>query len=182
VDRAAAALLARQYARSRERLADRLAGLTDDEFRWAPVPDAWSVRPKGRQVTPHADGAADYVIDYDLAEPLPAPFTTIAWRLVHLAVVTNSYTDYAFGPATHDFAEDVIPGDAAGAVAWWRATAETFAAHLDRATDADLEQPRVYPFNPGADTVGSACRIVVDETTHHGAEIGCLRDLLRVLP
>ncbi len=182
MDRVAAAQLARQYARARDRLAARLDGLTDAEFRWAPVPDAWSVRRRGEEVTPDADGAADYVIDYDLSEPTPAPFTTIAWRLVHLAVVTNSYTDYAFGPATHDFDDDVIPGDVPSAVAWWQATAAAFAAHLDAATDADLDRPCTYPFNPYAHDVGAAARIIVDETTHHGAEIGCLRDLLRVLP
>lgn len=180
--RSAVDQLERLYTGARTQLAARLDGLTDYEFFWAPVPDAWSVRRKGEQVTPNADGAEDWVIDYDLAEPRPAPFTTIAWRLVHVAVVTNSYTDYAFGPATHAFENDVIPGDPAGAIAWWQQTADTFAAYLAKTTDDDLEQLRAYPFNPHAATLGSAVRIIVNETTHHGAEIGCLRDLLRVLP
>ena len=29
-------------------LRGRLEGLTDDEYFWSPVPDAWSVRPRGR--------------------------------------------------------------------------------------------------------------------------------------
>ena len=157
------------------RLAKRLHGLTDEEFFWEPAQPAWSVRPD--PVAP-----SGWQIDYAFPPPVPAPITTIAWRLVHLAVVTNSYTDYAFGAATHDFDDDVIPGDPAGAIAWWQQTAETFANYLAKATDADLEAPRTFPFNSYATTLGSAVRIVVNETTHHGAEIGCLRDLLRVLP
>lgn len=181
MSRVAVEQLARLYQRSRERLAARLDGLTDEEFRWAPVPDAWSVRRRGEAVSPDPDGAGAYVMDYDLADPDLAPFTTIGWRLVHLAVVNNSYTDYAFGPGTQRFDEDVIPGDAAAAIAWWDATATAFATHLGALADAGLEQPRTYPFNPHAATVGSAVRIVLDETTHHGAEIGCLRDLLLVM-
>jgi hypothetical protein len=182
VSRTAVGQLARLYAQARDRLAGRLDGLTEREWSWAPVPGAWSVRPRAEAVSPHPDGAGAYVIDYDLAEPRPAPFTTIAWRLTHLAVVTNSYTDYGFGPATHDFAEDVMPTGPAEAVGWWQRTADVFAGHLDALTDDALDAPRTYPFNPHAATAGSAVRIVLDETIHHGAEIGCLRDLLRVLP
>src|SRR5690348_15768413 len=56
-------------------LSKRLDGLTDDEYLWSPVPDAWTVRP-GRPGS----------IDFAYPEPVPAPFTTIAWRLGHVIV------------------------------------------------------------------------------------------------
>ena len=31
----------------REQLRPRLNGLTDEEYRWEPVPGAWNVRPRG---------------------------------------------------------------------------------------------------------------------------------------
>jgi hypothetical protein len=42
----------------------RLDGLTDDEYFWSPVPDAWSVRPRGSSTAPVQVGAGDFAIDY----------------------------------------------------------------------------------------------------------------------
>jgi len=64
----------------------RLGGLTDDEYFWSPVPDAWSVRPRGSSTAPVQAGAGDFTIDYSFPEPVPAAFTTIAWRLGHVIV------------------------------------------------------------------------------------------------
>src|SRR4029453_17510186 len=64
----------------------RLDGLTDDEYFWSPVPDAWSVRPRGSSTAPVQVGAGDFTIDYAFPEPVPAAFTTIAWRLGHVVV------------------------------------------------------------------------------------------------
>ena len=57
----------------RVQLRPRLAGLTDDEYFWQPVPDCWSVHPDGG-------------IDFADPPPDPPPVTTIAWRLAHLIV------------------------------------------------------------------------------------------------
>jgi hypothetical protein len=64
----------------------RLDGLTDDEYFWSPVPDAWSVRPRGSSTAPVQVGAGDFTMDYAFPEPVPAAFTTIAWRLGHVIV------------------------------------------------------------------------------------------------
>ncbi|MCU1642864.1 MAG: hypothetical protein JWN03_3139 [Nocardia sp.] len=64
----------------------RLDGLTDDEYFWSPVPDAWSVRPRGTSAAPMQAGAGDYTVDFGYPQPIPAPFTTIAWRLGHVIV------------------------------------------------------------------------------------------------
>jgi hypothetical protein len=56
----------------------RLRGLTDEEYYWEPVEGAWSLRPgpDGRLVL---DGTGR-------RPPDPPPLTTIAWRVVHIAV------------------------------------------------------------------------------------------------
>jgi hypothetical protein len=64
----------------------RLDGLTDDEYLWEPVPGAWSIRPRHQAKTAMAAGAGELVIDWEYPEPVPAPVTTIAWRLGHVIV------------------------------------------------------------------------------------------------
>ncbi len=55
---------------------DRLEGLNEDEYWWEPVAGCWTLRrqPDGRLVEDYLD-----------PEPHPAPFTTLAWRLFHVA-------------------------------------------------------------------------------------------------
>ena len=65
-------------------LRPRLDRLTDEEYRWEPVPGAWSVRPRVVATAPMAVGAGANVIDYEYPEPVPAPVTTIAWRMGHI--------------------------------------------------------------------------------------------------
>src|ERR1035437_9105289 len=40
----------------RVQLRPRLDGLTDDEYRWEPVPGAWNVRPRGASSAPRSGG------------------------------------------------------------------------------------------------------------------------------
>ena len=47
-----------QFDFARERLAERLAGLTDEEYRWEPVPGCWSIR---RRLEGPAPGALELV-------------------------------------------------------------------------------------------------------------------------
>ena len=86
---AARDLLGRQLEAAYELIRRRVEGLTDEEFWWEPVPDAWTVR-LGR------DGR--WSADYEEPDPEPAPFTTITWRLVHVAECKLMYHEYAFGP------------------------------------------------------------------------------------
>ena len=48
----------------RGQLRPRLNGLTDEEYRWEPVPGAWNVRPRGTGTAPIAVGAGEFTIDY----------------------------------------------------------------------------------------------------------------------
>lgn len=163
-------------------LRPRLEGLTDDECFWDPTSDgrlAWSIHPADEQRTPHQAGGGDLVIDFDLVEGQPQPFTTIAWRLGHvivgvLAARTHSHFD---GPeasyATWDFA----------------AGADEALAQLDREMQRWLEGLRGVddtrmqrPCGPAEGPWGE--RPFIDlvlhinrEVIHHLAEVALLRDL-----
>ena len=67
-------------------LRPRLDGLTDEEYLWEPVPGSWSLRRRSAARTDMAAGAGDTVADFAHPEPVPAPFTTIAWRMAHLSI------------------------------------------------------------------------------------------------
>jgi uncharacterized damage-inducible protein DinB len=160
----------------------RLQGLTDEEYHWEPVAGAWSVRPDANGV-PVIDGA-------DQRQPDPPPVTTIAWRLVHIAVgvfYTRASTFFGDGsvPADADMFDPRhqparLPATAAEALdllessyRWW----VDGVLALDEAAFISPLGPRGSYFakSPMADLVLHLNR----ETMHHGGEIGVLRDLYR---
>jgi hypothetical protein len=164
--------LRRQWHASGERLDSRLDGLTDDELFWAPVEaETWSVR--------RDDSApSGWQIDYAWPVPDPPPLTTIAWRLVHLANGNWIYWEHAFGPGERMFPDLAVPGTAAEARAYWRASRVPVTDWLATARDADLDEVR--PSHDGeARSAGELVLVLTDEQAHHGAEIGVLRDLYR---
>ena len=57
-----------------ERTRRRLEGLTDEEYRWEPVPGCWSIRTRRDGTSFHEWAPVVH----------PDPFTTLAWRLWHL--------------------------------------------------------------------------------------------------
>ena len=152
-------------------LHDRLAGLADKEFFWMPVPNCWTV---------HQDSNGIWTIDYAIPEPDPSPFTTIAWRLVHLASCKIMYHEYAFGPGELSWEELDIPHTATDAIAWLEDGQTRLQAALADLDDADMEQMRLTNWGEELPT----WRIfwaLIDHDLQHGAEIGCLRDLYRAL-
>ena len=89
-------------------LRPRLDGLTDDEYFWEPVPGCWSVRPAG-------DGS--FSIDWAWPAPDPPPFTTIAWRLAHIAgPVLGFRASNHFGDGSLKLESIEWPGTATDAV------------------------------------------------------------------
>jgi hypothetical protein len=154
------------WRRSGERLNGRLSGLTDAEYFWSPVAGAWTVY----------EGASGWTYQYEFAPPAPAPFTTIAWRLVHIAADNWIYWDYAFGTAAKTFPELPVPATAESAVRAWRDSAEPISDWLDSATEADLDEPRPNHLGPDL-PARQIVAVLLDEQTHHGAEIALLRDL-----
>ncbi|HZD96915.1 MAG TPA: DinB family protein [Micromonosporaceae bacterium] len=165
--RSACDILADQWRISADRLDKRLDGIADPEFFWTPVTDMWTVHP-------WADGSA--TIDYDVPAPEPAPVTTIAWRLVHIANGNWIYWEHAFGPAERNFTDLVLPTSAEAARHYWHDSRAAITDWIEAADDADLTQPR--PSHLGRPRSASeVMTTLIDEQTHHGAEIGLLRDL-----
>lgn len=85
-------------------LMPRLEGLTDDEYFWQPVANCWTVNA-------NADGT--FSVDQPIyPDPVPAPFTTMAWRLTHLSSIFGTRYSRQFGDGTFSRESMWIPGTA----------------------------------------------------------------------
>ncbi len=167
----AAGLLRDQWARSCDRLLQRLDGLDDDEYRWEPVAGCWNVRPS--QGSP-----SGWTVDYPEVPPDPPPFTTIAWRLLHISDGNTVYWEHAFGPARRNSWDLAPHGDAAGAVAYLEESQRPITATLAEMDDERLDEPR--PTHVGTPwPARRVLTVLLDEQVHHGAEVALLRDLYR---
>ena len=165
----AAQLLGLSWHASARRLEERCLGLTDTEYLWPPVADAWTIKPD-----PSRPGRWTY--DYDFAPPPPAPLTSISWRIVHLIADNEVYWEHAFGPGQRTFADLEVPATAEGALALWQASRRPISTWLEAASDDQLLERR--PSHLGEEkTAGEVVRVLLDEQTHHGAEVALLRDL-----
>ena len=150
-----------------EQLRDRLDGLTVEEYLWEPVAGMWSVR--------ETDGVARaHPIDDRDADP--APVTTIAWRLWHIASdCFDSYTRRLRGEDDPvDLTWTIEPDEAVRRLD--RAWSSYRAAISDRDPWALLgDSGGPYAQHSTADMALHAG----NELVHHGAEIALLRDLYR---
>ncbi len=157
-----------------DRLRPRMDGLTDEEYRYAPAPiaDIWTVR---------TDAAGKVTADWAYPAPEPPPFTTIAWRLTHIAMLLDTRADYHFGPATMTLDDIQWPDTAEDALAWVDRSWAAFRSGVDGLTDADLDLRSAGP--PGtADAhfpLAMTIQHITLESIHHGAEVALLRDLYR---
>ncbi|MFI7637026.1 DinB family protein [Nonomuraea sp. NPDC049400] len=159
-------------------LRDRLDGLTDDEYFWSPVPDAWSVRPRGSSTAPVQAGAGDFTIDYAFPEPVPPAFTTIAWRLGHVIVGVLAARNAAhFGAPAASYETWAYAGSAATALDQLEAQLDRWLAGVRGLDEAALRVPvgptEPFPDVPMADLVLHINR----ELIHHLSEVCLLRDL-----
>lgn len=153
-----------------QRLRQRVAGLTDDEYFWEPFDDCWTIR-KGE------DG---YAADSSRIPPAPAPFTTPAWRITHLVdVLQAERTATWFGhPATDD--PPPVPGSATAALAALDQAYEVWRGRLAALSQEDLDRPMGEIAGPYAESDGTSFALhILDELIHHGAEIGAVRDFYR---
>lgn len=146
-----------------------LEGLTDAEFFWQPVPDCWTV---------HPDEDGRWIVDYADPAPDPPPFTTIAWRVLHIATCKVMYHEYAFGPGRLTWDELEIPHTAAGAIAYLQEGHVQLRAALAGLSDAGLAEMRSTNWGELWPTWRIFWTMAAHDL-HHGAEIGCLRDLYR---
>lgn len=148
-----------------------LSGLSDEAYLWEPVAGCWSVRPG-------ADGV--FRAEMVRPDPDPAPFTTIAWRVWHIALdCLGGYSDRFFeGHGGDDVRE--WPGTVAGASAEVEKEWSRFREHVAALDDAGLARTLGPIAGPYADDSYHALVLhALDEVIHHTAEIGVLRDLYR---
>jgi hypothetical protein len=156
----------------------RLDGLGDAEYLWEPVPDCWTVRPRGTGRVMEV-GTGPFVIDFASPEPSPPPVTTIAWRLAHINVgVLGDRNARYFGGPPISYPTYEYP-----------AAADIALTALDEGYRIWIEGVRGL----GSDGLGRRCReegweqssmatLVLHihrELIHHLAEIALLRDLYR---
>lgn len=164
----------------RHQLKDRLDGLTDEEYLWSPVPDAWNVWPRGKSTAPVQAGAGDFTIDFAFPPPEPAPFTTIAWRLGHVIVGVLAMRNAThFGAPATSYEDWEYAGTAATALEQLDTQVETWLAGVRGLGDADLAEKlgdrEPYPELTTADLILHIHR----ELIHHLSEVSLLRDLYR---
>lgn len=160
-------------------LRPRLEGLTDDEYRWEPVPGCWNVRPRDESEAPVQGGSGENVIEFAFPEPVPAPVTTIAWRLGHLVVgVLGARVAGHFGGPPYDYMTHDYPGTAAEALAQLDETYAAWQAGVRGLDEEALARPVGEAEGPwAAEPMLTLVLHINREVIHHGAEIALLRDL-----
>jgi hypothetical protein len=119
-------------------------------------------------------------VDYTDPAPEPAPFTTIAWRLLHIEGCKVMYHEYAFGPGKLTWDELPVPHTAADAIASLEGSHARLRSALASLNDLDLEEMRLTNWGELWPTWRIFWTMILHDL-HHGAEIGCLRDLYRAM-
>ena len=125
-------LLLVQMDEAYTRLTERLKGLTDEEFFWQPVPGSWTVY--------QDQDSGRWTYDYAILDPKPAPITTIAWQLVHVALCKVIYHEWAFGAARLTFADIDVPHSIPQTLDVLESGQRLLRAHLTRLSDEELDQ------------------------------------------
>jgi hypothetical protein len=159
-------------------LRPRLAGLTDEEYFWEPVPGCWNLRRRREGSGQAGYGGGAMTIDYVFPAPEPPPVTTIAWRLAHviIGVFAMRSAGHFGGPGvdweTVRYAEtaDQALGQLDAEYARWMAGVESLG---DDGLLRPVGDAEPYPEAPYAELVLHIHR----EAIHHLAEVCLLRDL-----
>src|SRR5262249_14381431 len=109
----------------------------------------------------------------------PHPFTTVAWRVNHLALCKIMYHEYAFGPAALTWQTIENPSPVADALAVLERGQRLLIDDLcNLAGEDDLDAPRRTNWGELWPT-WQIFWTMIHHDAHHGGEIGCIRDLYR---
>lgn len=157
-----------QFEDAWRRLQGWLEGLTEAEFNWRPTENVWHLEER--------DGR--WTIPYSWIPPEPAPFTTIAWRLAHLATSKVLTLEYAFGEGKKKLADLDLPPDVAGMADYLSQSHTALVGAVVALTDADLPELRLAEWGEQrvtAQILGSA----ILHDVEHGAQIAALREMYR---
>jgi hypothetical protein len=157
------------------RLRHRLAGLTDEEYRWEPAPGCWSVRPA-------SDGT--YRLDGSPRPVDQAPLTTIAWRICHIIdlLADDRNATWIGLESVPAWDGEGVPGSADPAIDQLARAYARFRAFVAASDPAALTAPMGAVAGPYVDSTRAAFVLhQLDELIHHAAEVATLRDLYRAL-
>lgn len=167
-------------------LGPRLAGMTDEEYHWESATGAWGLRTVGTAPPDYPGaiqaGSGDWVVDFAVPEPDPAPVTTIAWRIAHLlvGVLGVRMAGHFNGPPMDYFSYD-YPGTATEALSRLEQAVALWCGAVDGLDVEALAAPVGEAEGPWADHPMLELVLHVNrEVIHHGAEMCLLRDLYRV--
>ncbi len=152
---------------------DRLDGIDDEEYLWPPSSEVWTVR-RHDDGTISVDGAGERDVD-------PAPVTTIAWRLWHIAIdCLDGYSERFLDSTGARVSGDTWYLSSIDAIDDLDGAWANFRGGMGELDDDRWWAPIGPDFGPYADH--SACDLVLHaqrEVIHHGAEVALLRDLYR---
>jgi DinB superfamily len=175
--------------------------LTDGEFLWEPFTTAWSIRRQDQCGTPDPFGAGEWVVDFEIPEPIPVPMTTIAWLYWHIGSLPGLLCDIDLLGGTHTMASGwtspylthhPIFTSAAEAVTVLRDGWQRLRQAIERADDDQLEMATAGYTYAAEPPRGGLCVLgppgpvqpithfiagALTEVDHHGTQIGALRDL-----
>ncbi|WP_336712776.1 DinB family protein [Arthrobacter sp. USHLN218] len=157
----------------------RLDGLTDEEYFWEPAEGCWNVRHRGTSHAPMAVGSGDFTIDFALPEPVPAPVTTVAWRLGHILVgILGARNASHFGGPAVDYESYDYPGTADKALALLDGGYRHWIDGVRGLGEEGLARPCGPAEGPWGDRSMAALVLHINrEMIHHLAEVALLRDL-----
>lgn len=160
----------------------RLEGLSDEEYLWEPAPGTWSVRRRDDPAPPsvnHRVGAGEWLIDFGMPEPQPAPVTSVAWRLGHVVVgVLGQRAASHFGAAPASYESWEYAGTAQEALRQLDTVYAAWSAGVRGLTPELLARPVGPAEGPWADAPMLDLVLHINrETIHHLAEVALLRDL-----
>lgn len=160
-------------------LRERLEGLTDDEYFAEPAPNCWNVRPRGTSDAAIQGGSGGMIIEFEFPEPVPAPLTSIAWRLGHVIVGVLAVRNAAhFGREPTDYFSFDYAATAAEALTQLDAEYATWLAGVESLGEDGLEPACGDAEGPYSER--SMAELVLHihrELIHHLSEVCLLRDL-----
>jgi hypothetical protein len=126
-----------------------------------------------------AAGAGEVVADFAYPEPVPAPFTTIAWRMAHVAIgVLGMRAANHFGDGGVDYQTTRWSLTAAGGLDLLDHHYDAWIIGVRGLGEDGLARPCGPAEGPFSDYSMAALVLHINrETIHHGAELTLLRDL-----
>jgi hypothetical protein len=186
-----------------------VAGLTDEEYFWEPVPGCWSVRRNQGANPPELPGLLStgavnantrpWYCEHGWAWKGPneaawpdtgaaPPVTTIAWLMTHMSSCQITYHQDVFASGSLRF-DDLVPTSAAQARALFEEGASALLDSLRSLSDEELLKPPASPkpISERQSWVGMNQEplwhlfsgATAQHVVHHAAEIGRMRDLHR---